>query len=252
MDVVRCAIREGAKKVIMLYRRDEKTIIRNTTYEEYHEAVEEGVEFIFHSAIERIVDENGKIKKLIVNRYELVPDPDGGRPQLVKIEGEDFEIECDWLVPAVSQAADLQILPEEWNVELTSWNTILTNGRDFMSSRPGLFAAGDCEYGPMTIVNAVGQARRAASVIGRYIYDGEVSLTDDEIMEDHLNKLKVYDKSEKITGWMPGLPRAVSEKLSVEERKDNNKEVNLGFTGDEAIAEAERCMRCYYISMVAV
>ena len=252
MDVVRCAIREGAKKVIMLYRRDEKTIIRNTTYEEYHEAVEEGVEFIFHSAIERIVDENGKIRKLIVNRYELVPDPDGGRPQLVKIEGEDFEIECDWLVPAVSQAADLSLLPEEWNIELTSWNTILTNGRDYMSSRPGLFAAGDCEYGPMTIVNAVGQARRAASVISRYIYTGEVTLTDDEIMEDHLAKLKVYDKNEKITGWMPGLPRAVSEKLSVEERKDNNKEVNLGFTGDEAIAEAERCMRCYYISMVAV
>jgi len=252
MDVVRCAIREGAKKVIMLYRRDEKTIIRNTTYEEYHEAVEEGVEFIFHSAIERIVDENGKIRKLIVNRYELVPDPDGGRPQLVKIEGEDFEIECDWLVPAVSQAADLSLLPEEWNIELTSWNTILTNGRDYMSSRPGLFAAGDCEYGPMTIVNAVGQARRAASVISRYIYTGEVTLTDDEIMEDHLAKLKVYDKNEKITGWMPGLPRAVSEKLSVEERKDNNKEVNLGFTGDEAIAEAERCMRCYYISMVAI
>jgi len=252
MDVVRCSIREGAKKVIMLYRRDEKTIIRNTTYEEYHEAVEEGVEFIFHAAIERIVDENGKIKKLIVNRYELVPDPDGGRPQLVKIDGEDFEIECDWLIPAVSQAADLSILPEEWNIELTSWNTILTNGRDYMSSRPGLFAAGDCEYGPMTIVNAVGQARRAASVMSRYIYTGEVTLTDDEIMEDHLAKLKVYDKNEKITGWMPGLPRAVSEKLSVEERKDNYKEVNLGFTGDEAIAEAERCMRCYYISMVAV
>ncbi len=252
MDVVRCSIREGAKKVIMLYRRDEKTIIRNTTYEEYHEAVEEGVEFIFHSAIEEIFDDGEKITKLKVNRYELVPDPNGGRPQLQKIEGADFEIECDYLIPAVSQSADLQLLPEEWNIELTSWNTILTNGRDFMSSRPGLFAAGDCEYGPMTIVNAVGQARRAASVISRYIYDGKVSLTDEEIMEDHLNKLKVYDKNEKITGWMPGLPRAVSEKLSVDERKDNNKEVNLGFTGEEAIAEAERCMRCYYISMVAV
>ncbi len=252
MDVVRCSIREGAKKVIMLYRRDEKTIIRNTTYEEYHEAVEEGVEFIFHSAIEEIFDDGEKITKLKINRFELVPDPNGGRPQLQKIEGADFEIECDYLIPAVSQAADLQLLPEEWNVELTSWNTVLTNGRDFMSSRPGLFAAGDCEYGPMTIVNAVGQARRAASVISRYIYDGKVSLTDDEIMEDHLNKLKVYDKNEKITGWMPGLPRAVSEKLEVDERKDNNKEVNLGFTGDEAIAEAERCMRCYYISMVAV
>ncbi len=252
MDVVRCSIREGAKKVIMLYRRDEKTIIRNTTYEEYHEAVEEGVEFIFHSAVEEIIDENNKLKKLKVNKFELVPDPNGGRAQLVKIEGGDFEIECDFLIPAVSQSADLQLLPEEWNVELTSWNTLLTNGRDYMTSRPGLFAAGDCEYGPMTIVNAVGQAKRAASVISRYIYDGKVSLTDDEIMEDHLAKLKVYNKNEKITGWMPGIPREVSEKLSVDERKTNNLEVNLGFTGEEAIAEAERCMRCYYIAMVAV
>ncbi len=253
MDVVRCAIRANAKKVIMLYRRDEKTIIRNTTYEEYHEAVEEGVEFIFHSAVEEIVtDEDDKLKELKVNRFELVPDPDGGRPQLVKIEGADFTIECDYLIPAVSQAADLSILPQDWNIELTSWNTILTNGRDYMSSRPGLFAAGDCEYGPMTIVNAVGQAKRAASVISRYIYDGEVSLTDDEIMEDHLKRLKVYNKDEKIKGWMPGIPREVSEKLSVEERKHNNLEVNLGLSGEQAIAEAERCMRCYYIAMVAV
>ncbi|WP_456432077.1 FAD-dependent oxidoreductase [Nitratifractor sp.] len=252
MDVVRCAVREGAKKVIMLYRRDEKTIIRNTTYEEYHEAVEEGVEFIFHAAVERIVDENNKLKKLICNRFELIPDLDGGRPKLEKIEGADFEIECDWLIPAVSQSADLSILPKEWDLKLTSWNTLLTNGRDYMTSRPGIFAAGDCEYGPMTIVNAVGQAKRAASVISRYIYDGKVSLTDEEIMEDHLKNLGVYDKNEKVTGWMPGIPRNVSEKLSVEERKDNNREVNLGLSGEEAIAEAERCMRCYYISMVAV
>jgi formate dehydrogenase beta subunit len=252
MDVVRCSIREGAKKVIMLYRRDEKTIIRNTTYEEYHEAVEEGVEFIFHSAVEEIFDEDNKLKKLKVNRFELVPDPDGGRPQLVKIEGGDFEIECDYLIPAVSQSADLSILPEEWELELTSWNTLLTNGKDYMTSRPGLFAAGDCEYGPMTIVNAVGQAKRAASVISRYIYDGKVSLTDDEIMEDHLKRLGVYDKNEKISGWMPGIPREVSEKLGVDERKSNNLEVNLGFSGEQAIAEAERCMRCYYIAMVAV
>ena len=252
MDVVRCSIREGAKKVIMLYRRDEKTIIRNTTYEEYHEAVEEGVEFIFHSAIEEIYDDGKNIHELKVNRFELVPDPGGGRAQLLKIEGADFNIECDYLIPAVSQAADLQLIPKEWDIALTSWNTLLTNGRDYTTNRPGLFAAGDCEYGPMTIVNAVGQAKRAASVMSRYIYDGKISLTDDEIMEDHLSKLKVYDKKEKITGWMPGIPRAESEKLEVDERKDNNLEVNLGFTGEEAIAEAERCMRCYYISMVVV
>lgn len=252
MDVVRCSIREGAKRVVMMYRRDEKTIIGNTTYEEYHEAVEEGVEFIFYSAIEEIFDDGEKITKLKVNQYELVPDPNGGRAQLVKREDGDFEMDCDYLIPAVSQSADLQLLPQEWELALTSWGKLLTNGKDYMTSRPGLFAAGDCEYGPMTIVNAVGQAKRAASVISRYIYDGKVTLTDDEIMEDHLKKLKVYNKKEKITGWMPGIPRIVSQKLEVDERKDNNKEVNLGFTGEEAVDEAQRCMRCYYISMVAV
>jgi len=253
MDVVRCSIRANAKKVVMLYRRDEKTIIRNTTYEEYHEAVEEGVEFIFHSAIEEILeDENGRLKALKCNRFELVPDPNGGRPKLVKIEGADFEIQCDYLIPAVSQSADLSLLPEEWELELTSWGTLKTNGRDYMTNRKGLFAAGDCEYGPMTIVNAVGQAKRAASVISRYVKTGEITLTDEEIMEDHLRKLRVYNKNEKVTGWLSGLPRQVSEKLSVEERRDNNREVNLGFTQEEAIAEAERCMRCYYIAMTAV
>lgn len=253
MDVVRCSIREGAERVVMIYRRDEKTIIRNTTYEEYHEAVEEGVEFIFHSAIEEIYDDGEKITNLKMNKFDLVPDPNGGRAQLVKQEDGDFEIAADYLIPAVSQSADLQLIPKEWDMKLTSWGTILTNGKDYMTSKEGVFAGGDCEYGPMTIVHAVKQARRAASVIGRYLYNGgEITLTDDEIMEDHLERLKVYNKKEVITGWMPGIPRQESEKLGVDERKYTQREVNLGFTGEEAIAEAERCMRCYYISMVAV
>ena len=251
MDVVRCSIRANAKKVYMVYRRDEKTIIRNTTYEEYHEAVEEGVEFLFHSAVNKITtDENDILSELLIDKFELVPDPNGGRPELVKIEGESYAIEADYLIPAVSQSADLDLLPEEWNIEMTSWATIKTNGKDYMTSRKGVFAAGDCEYGPMTIVNAVGQAKRAASVMARYVQTDEVSLTDDEIMEDHLAKLKVYDKQEKVTGWLPGLPREHSSVLDPETRKHNNLEVNLGFTQEQAIAEADRCMRCYYIAMV--
>ncbi len=250
MDVVRCAIRANAKKVYMIYRRDEKTIIKNTTYEEYHEAVEEGVEFLFHSAVARMNDEENVLKSLLVDKFELVPDPNGGRAELVKIEGASYTIETDFLIPAVSQSADLKLLPEEWEIEKTSWATIKTNGKDYMTSRKGIFASGDCEYGPMTIVNAVGQAKRAASVMARYVLTGEVTLTDDEIMEDHLRKLRVYDKKEKVTGWLPGVARAHSEVLGVDERKYNNREVNLGFTQEEAMSEAERCMRCYYIAMV--
>jgi formate dehydrogenase beta subunit len=250
MDVVRCSIRANAKKVIMLYRRDEKTIIRNTTYEEYHEAVEEGVDFQFYSAVSEIIDENDVLKKLVISKFEMQPNPDGGRPKLVKIEGADYEIEVDYLIPAVSQSADLSLLPKEWEIEMTSWKTILTNGKDYMTSRKGIFTAGDCEYGPMTIVNAVGQAKRAASVISRYVQTGKILLTDDEVMEDHLRNLKVYNKKESIRGWLGNQQRAISEKLGVDERKNNNREVNYGFTQEEAISEAERCMRCYYISMI--
>ncbi len=250
MDVVRCAIRANAKKVYMIYRRDEKTIIKNTTYEEYHEAVEEGVEFLFHSAVARMNDEDDVLKSLLVDKFELVPDPNGGRAELVKIEGESYTIETDFLIPAVSQSADLKLLPEEWEIEKTSWATIKTNGKDYMTSKKGIFASGDCEYGPMTIVNAVGQAKRASSVMARYVQTGEITLTDDEIMEDHLRKLRVYDKKEKISGWLKGVSRQHAEVLEVDERKYNNREVNLGFTQEEAMSEAERCMRCYYIAMV--
>ena len=250
MDVVRCAIRAGASRVVMLYRRDEKTIIRNTTYEEYHEAVEEGVEFIFHSAVNKIIDEDDVLKALVIDKFELVPDPNGGRAQLVKVEGATETIEFDYLIPAVSQSADLDFLPKEWEINMTSWDTIKTNGKDYMTSRKGVFASGDCEYGPMTIVNAVGQAKRASSVMLRYMQTGEITLSDDEIMEDHLRKLRVYDKKEKITGWMPGIPRSSSEVIDVDIRKVSNVEVNLGFTQEQAISEAERCMRCYYIAMV--
>ena len=186
------------------------------------------------------------------HRFELVPDPDGGRAQLVKIEGEDFDIKCDYLIPAVSQDADLTYIPEEWELELTSWNTLKTDGTTYQTSRKGIFAAGDCEYGPMTIVNAVGQAKRASSVMGRYVHTDKLDLLDEEIMEDHLRKLKVYDKKETVTGWVAGLPRETSEKMDVEKRKYIQDEVNFGFTQEQAINEASRCMRCYYIAMVAV
>ncbi|MFP4332722.1 MAG: formate dehydrogenase, partial [Campylobacterales bacterium] len=127
-----------------------------------------------------------------------------------------------------------------------------TDGRTYATNRAGIFAAGDCEYGPMTIVNAVGQAKRAASVMARYLQSGELTLSDEEIMEDNLRKLRVYDKNEVVRGWLKGLSREESEKLAVEIRKDNNQEVNFGLTKEQAIDEANRCMRCYYIAMVEV
>ena len=81
----------------------------------------------------------------------------------------------------------------------------------------------------------------------------QVALCHDvQSQEDHLHKMRVYDKKEKVTGWVAGLPREVSEKLDVDYRKSSQDEVNFGFTQEQAVNEATRCMRCYYIAMVAV
>ena len=64
------------------------------------------------------------------------------------------------------------------------------------------------------------------------------------------NLTPVKNKNEKIKGWLAGVPRQDSEVLETEIRKHNNQEVNFGFTQQEAIDEANRCMRCYYIAMV--
>ncbi|MDR2639223.1 MAG: FAD-dependent oxidoreductase [Helicobacteraceae bacterium] len=252
MDVVRCAVRAGAKRVVMLYRRSERVIIQNTSEEEYHEAREEGVEFIFRAAIDRIVDENGAIKKVVCNRFKMLEDPNGGRPRLTKLEGQDFEIECDYVIPAVSQEPDLSLLPPSWGIELTSWGTIKTDGKTFATNKTGVFSAGDCEYGPMTIVNAVGQARRAASVMLNYLKTGEIKRRDDEIMEDLLRGFRVFDKDEKPSGYLGGFPKETSRKLSAEIRKTNYDEVNFGLTNDAVYKEANRCMRCYYIALASL
>ncbi|MDR0746528.1 MAG: FAD-dependent oxidoreductase [Helicobacteraceae bacterium] len=250
MDVVRCAIRANAKRAIMLYRRDEQTIVGNTSLEEYKEAVEEGVEFIFHSAISRIEDEEGTIKRLLCSRYELRKEADA-RAQLFKVEGADFEIECDYLIPAVSQSPDLSYIPEEWEIAMTSWGTIKTDGKTYATTKKGVFSAGDCEYGPMTIVNAVGQARRAASVIARFLRTGEIVRDNDEIMDELLRTFRVYHKGE-VEGFLGGIKRLESAKLPVDERRSGNREISRGLMAQEAFDESERCMRCYYIAMVAL
>ncbi|PAF50965.1 hypothetical protein BKH43_03670 [Helicobacter sp. 13S00401-1] len=252
MDVVRCCIRLNAKSVIMLYRRDEATIIKNTSSEEYHEAVEEGVKFDFLSAVHEIVSENGKVRSLKVDKFELKKVEGSPKGELVPLEGGGYTLECDIVIPAVSQELDASFLDESFGIGLTKRHTIDADPHSFSTPRKGVFACGDCVSGPLTIVNAVGQGRRVANVVKRYLLDGQISLSDDEKMEDLLKDVGVYDSSREVIGWMKGDKRAHSDKLEPSFRAKNFEEVNFGLDRKDAIKEAQRCMRCYYISMCVV
>lgn len=251
MDVVRCCVRLGAASVIMLYRRDEDTIIKNTSAEEYHEACEEGVEFQFLSAVSEIIEKDSKINALKINRYELIKNDSSPKGELKLIDDGGVLLECDILIPAVSQEIDFP-LDSSFGVEFSKWNTIIADEASFSTTKKGIFAAGDCVSGPLTIVNAVGHGRRVASVIANYLQTGEVAINDDEKMEDLLKSIGVFDKNREVKGFLSGNKREISSKLDPEYRAGNFEEVNLGFTNEMAITEAQRCMRCYYISMCVV
>lgn len=252
MDVVRCAVRLGAKKVTMLYRRDEATIIKNTSKEEYHESLEEGVEFVFLSAIDEILAQDNAIKAVTITKFELKKTLNSPKGELVKIEQPPLKLECDILIPAVSQIPDFSYLPKEWDIKITQWGTLHTQEGTYATNKKGVFGCGDCVSGPLTIVNAVGQGGRVASVIKRYLQTNEISLNSEEKMEDYLRKIGVFNKDEKVTGWNEGLKRAKNQVIGAQTRKQSFIEVNRGLLNQDALNEAQRCMRCYYIAMAVV
>ncbi|PAF42198.1 FAD-dependent oxidoreductase [Helicobacter sp. 11S03491-1] len=252
MDVVRCAIRLGAKSVRMLYRRDEAMIIKNTSEEEYKESLEEGVEFNFLCAIEKIITKEGKITAIKVAKFELKKTPSSPRGELIKINEAPLEFQCDILIPAVSQIPDFSYLPKEWGIELNKWGTLQTRAGTFDTNKKGVFGCGDCVSGPLTIVNAVGQGRRVASVIKRYLENGIITLNDEEKMEDYLHEIGVFNQKDSISGWNKGLKRFQSQKATPQERKHSFIEVNHGLSNQDALLEAQRCMRCYYIAMAVI
>jgi formate dehydrogenase (NADP+) beta subunit len=117
----------------------------------------------------------------------------------------------------------------------------------------GVFAGGDAEIGPLTVVACVGSGHRAAKVIERYLEEGKVYLSDDDLMEDILTYLGVYDKNEKVE-CLDSAAREHQSELHGPERASykNYSEVELGLRESQAVREAERCLRCYRMAMMAV
>jgi len=272
IDCVRVALREGAKDSILLYRRTRKEMPADVW--EVDGADEEGVQFEFLVLPKKIiVDDNRQVTGVECVRMELGEPDDSGRRRPQPVEGSEFVVECDTLIPAIGQDPDLSFITEDTGIEITRWNTVVTKfvpqknlvGRDLndemgnpltrilLTDMDGVFASGDAEIGPLTVVACVGNAHRAAKVIQRYFEEGEAYLTDDDFHEDILSHLGVYDKDEKVS-WLDAIGRFDQHEIHGRERASagNYNEVELGFSDQEAIKEAERCLRCYRVSMIAV
>ena len=250
IDCVRVALREGAEESILVYRRTRKEMPAESY--EVDDAEEEGVQFEFLRNPTRLIAENGKVVGVEVVVMELGEPDESGRRRPAPKPGSEYIIPCDMVIPAIGQDPDLSYLGEEdFGIKQTRWNSIVTHGGTMMTDCEGVFAGGDCEYGAMTVVVAVGHGRRAARVMHRWLTEGKAYLDQEDAMEDLVNQLGVFDEQENL-GILGGLHREHQPKVSGAERARNYEEIELAMPESQAVREAERCLRCYRVGMVAV
>ena len=173
MDCVRTSVRQKAKSVKCLYRRDKENMPGSAR--EVANAEEEGVEFVWLSSPKEFRGKN-KIENLIVNRIELGEPDDSGRRKPEIREGSEFEIKADMVIKALGfDPENLPLLFDAQELQVTQWGTIKTDFDTMETNIKGVFAAGDIVRGASLVVWAIKDGRDAAFSIENYLKKNQLS-----------------------------------------------------------------------------
>jgi glutamate synthase (NADPH/NADH) small chain len=167
MDSARTAVRLGAEKVYLIYRRTEQEMPARV--EEVHHAKQEGVEFHLLQNPKRIIgDDKGQVVAVECLRYQLGEPDASGRKRPVAIPGSEFQIEVDTVIVAIGNLANPLIRQTTPGLEFNKWGNIVVD-ENCRTSMPGVFAGGDIVLGAATVILAMGQGRIAAAAINKYL-----------------------------------------------------------------------------------
>lgn len=231
IDCARMALRLGCQEVSILYRRTQEEMPAYP--QEVEETLEEGIEIHFLTAPVRIIGVDGRVTKVECIRMHLGEADATGRRRPLPLKGSEFNLEADVVVTAIGQTPDLGFLSENLGMALSHKNLIEVDPRTAATNISGVFAGGDVASGPRTVVEAIAYGKRAAKSIDRYLKG-----------EDIKRGLWPDWKGIEFTNErVESIPRQTMRKLSLVERKRTVKELDLGFSEEEAKREAERCLR---------
>ncbi|WP_407342141.1 NAD(P)-binding protein [Pengzhenrongella phosphoraccumulans] len=238
IDCARTALRQGAKRVKLVYRRTRDEMPAEAS--DVEEALREGIEMVFLTAPTQITATNG-IKELHCTTMELGEPDRSGRRRPVIVEGSDFVIETDTIIGAIGQSTETGFLYDDLPVRLNKWGDIDIDGFTMQSSEPGIFAGGDCVTGPATVIQAVAAGRRAANAIDEFVTRGYVraSTTDYTCSRGTLEDLPRAEFDD-----IPRFARATRSALAPDDRTHSFVEVEHALSEDQAQAEAGRCLAC--------
>jgi glutamate synthase (NADPH/NADH) small chain len=172
MDAARVALRSGASEVRIVYRRSEKEM--PARLEEVQHAREEGVAFeLLHSPTRVLGDARGWVTGLEVQRMELGEPDAGGRRRPLAVPGSERVIPVDTVIVAIGNAPNPLVSRTTPGLRTTKWGNIVVDPETQRTSMKGVFAGGDIVLGAATVILAMGEGRRAALAISKYLADGD-------------------------------------------------------------------------------
>ncbi|UCH63278.1 MAG: NADPH-dependent glutamate synthase [Fidelibacterota bacterium] len=178
MDSARTALRLGAESTIV-YRRSRKEMPARA--EEIHHAEEEGVDIHLLTNPKRIIgNDEGRVTAIECLRMELGEPDDSGRRRPIPIEGSEFIIEADTVIPALGNRPNPLIAQTTPDLEMTKWGTIVVDEDTMGTSKRGVFAGGDIVSGAATVILAMGQGKIAAKAIHNYLETGQMKQVNGE------------------------------------------------------------------------
>ena len=249
IDCVRCSFRVNKPDVNLVYRRTRNEMPADEV--EIHDAEEEKVTFHYLTQPIKVIAEKGKVVGLQCIKMQLGEPDESGRRRPEPVEDSEFIIDCDIVVPAIGQTIDLSMLEGVDKVETTRRNTIVVNEFTKQTENPKIFCAGDCQTSPGALITACAGGRTAAINIDKLINGLTLEAAEDDYFDKLFDAVKVYDPAEDI-GFLGGRSRYQLEMLPPDTRKWTFDEVEKGFSPQEAMAEADRCLRCYRVATIAV
>lgn len=229
VDAARAALRMGPKSVTIVYRRSRKEMPARP--QEVEEAEKEGVKLLFLAAPRRILGKGGRVSEIECVRMRLGEPDESGRRRPVPIEDSEFTIPVDTVIVAIGERPDTSFLPE---VKVTRRGTIIVDPVTLKTNLPRIFAGGDSVRGPSSVIEAIADGKQAAASIHQYLRGGgrvepEKVVETSWVLEERLPEKK---------------PRQEVQLLPMEQRLKTFEEVELGYSDDEAITEAHRCLLC--------
>jgi len=246
IDAARTALRLGAKDVAIVYRRSREEMPAHQW--EVEEAENEGVKFHFLTLPMKVLSNNGTVTDMECLRMRLGERDESGRRRPIPIEGSEFTLEVDTVIPAISQSPDLSFLINSGDdrLETTKQSTFVVDQETLATTRDGVFAGGDCVSGPTMVVEAIASGEQAARSIHSYLRDGKV----EELHPREKARLEVQLMEKptqvRLEGGLEQKPRQVTSVLPLERRHNNFDEIELCFTEEMAVAEAKRCLQCQF------